>query len=570
MMPAAQARALRERVVKTSSVLLRERQSWEAHWREIADYVLPRRTRFNTTDRSKSGSKRNDKIINNTATDGLDTISSGMHAGLTSPARPWMRLGVSDLALQELPDVRAWLYATEKRMLDVFARSNFYNSLPALYQELAGFGTGCVIEDEDDEDVVRFTTLTAGTYALGTSHRGVVDTLVRELSMTARQMAERFGAENLSRKLQQALADPTQAEEYRPVWHLIAPNPDHVPGLTDATRKPFVSVYCEKGGDDDRLLRVSGYDSFPVMAPRWSVNADDVYGDSPAMKALGDVRALQQLERRKLELLDKGTKPPMAASAELKGKYTSLVPGDVTYVSGQQSAGFIGFQPVYVPDPRYFQFTGMEIREHERRIRTAFFADLFLMLSQSDRRQMTAREVEERHEEKLLMLGPVLERLHDELLNPIINRTFEIMWRRGLIDEPPDALKGVDVRPEYISILAQAQRAVSVGGIERTLTFALAAAQANPEALDKVDFDQAIDEFSAAIGSPPTIVRSDDAVAALRAARAEQQQAMQMAQMAAAAKDAAGAAKDASAAVPQQGSVLEQILSPSGGQAVAA
>jgi len=563
MMDAAGAMAMRQRILATQTQLNHERASYDAHWRDLAEHFAPRRGRFSTTDRARAGTKRNGKLINNTGVEAAKTLSSGMMAGLTSPSRPWFQLVDPDPDLNERADVKQWLYGVSRRMQDVFAKSNLYTTLPGVYDELGVFGTACIIEDEDDETVIRFSALTIGSYWLGTSERGMVDTMIREFSMTPRQMAQKFGEESLSVMAKQCLKDPAKAEQYLPVWHIIQPNPEHLPGNLSRNRKPFLSVYCEKQGEGT-VLSVGGYDSMPVMAPRWSVNFDEIWGSSPGMQALGDCRALQMLEDRKLRLVDKISDPPMKGGAELKNQHTSLLPGDITYLSGTH--GGWGYEPVYVPDPRAIQFVAAEVAQHERRVNSAMFADLFLMMTQSDRRQITAREVEERHEEKLLMLGPVLDRLHDELLNKIIDRTFDIMWRRGMIATPPDVLQGREVRPQYISILAAAQRAVAVGGIERLATYASAIVAVNPEAADKIDFDQSIDEYAAAIGAPPTMVRSDEAVQAMRDARAQQQQMMQMQESAAAAQQLAGAAKSASETEVGTGSMLDQILSASGAQ----
>jgi hypothetical protein len=287
------------------------------------------------------------------------------------------------------------------------------------------------------------------------------------------------------------------------------------------------------------------------------------------MDALGDNRALQKLEARKLELVDKISLPPMVGQAELKMQGGgNMTPGGVTYVTGAHGASM--FQPAYQINPQAIPAVAAEVVQHERRINASFFVDLFLMLSQSDRREITAREVDERHEEKLLMLGPVLERLHDEMLNVAIDRIFDIMYRRGMIPEAPDALKGMSIRPEYISILAQAQRAVAVGGIERFATFVTTLAQFNPEAADKLDFDQVADEYGLSLGVPPTIVRPDEKVRELRDSRAAQQQQAQMLDQAKAAQAAAGAAKMASETQLGTGSALDAILNPMSGAPVAA
>jgi hypothetical protein len=555
-------RDLRRQIVSLKAQLHRERSGFDAHWRDLADYFSPRRGRFHQTDRSKSGTKANGRIINNTGIEAAKILSAGMMSGLTSPSRPWFRLISGDPSLNERGDVKQWLYQVEQRMRDVFSKSNIYNTMPTAYNDLGVFGTAAMIVDEDDESVIRATALAVGSYWFGMSHRGVVDTMVREFSMTPKQMAQRFGEENLCMQSRMDLKDVAKAEVYKPVWHMIGPNPDHIDGMIEKTRKRYRSVYLEQTGDDDSVLSVSGYDSWPVLGPRWDVQSDDVYGNSPGMHALGDCRGLQILEDRKLRLVDKMSDPPMVGQAELKTTGSTLLPGDVTYVTGIQ--GGAGFQPAYVPDPRAVMEVRGEVAEHQRRINAAFFVDLFLMLFNQDRRDMTAREVEERHEEKLLIIGPVLDRLHTEMLDPLIDRTFDIMVKRDMIPPAPDDLQGVEIRPEYISILAQAQRAVAVGGIERLLNYATAvvAATQDPSSIDKLDFDQSFDEFSASIGAPPTMIRSDEAVAELRSGRAQQAQMAQAAEQAKAMQSMAGAAKAASETQVGTGSMLDQLLAP--------
>ena len=173
-----------------------------------------------------------------------------------------------------------------------------------------------------------------------------------------------------------------------------------------------------------------------------------------------------------------------------------------------------------------------DIQECEQRIRRAFFEDLFLMLAQTDRRQITAREIEERHEEKLLVLGSVVERLNEELLDPLIDRTFSIMSRRGFLPEPPEELQGAPLKVEYISIMSQAQKMVGISGIERLTGFVGQVAQASPAVLDRINFDEAVEEYGRMLGVPPSVVLSDEQVAAIRSDREQQAQAAQAMQMA--------------------------------------
>lgn len=508
--------------------LTTERSSFIRHWQDLSDYILPRQARFTVTDRNR-GDRRNSKIVDNTATLAVRTLSSGMMSGITSPARPWFQLATPDPSLNEFTPVKLWLDLVKQRMSTVFLRSNLYTTLPITYADLGVFGTNAFAVLEDDEDVIRCYPFPIGSYAIGTSHRGNTDSVYREYQMTARQLVSQFGIENVSIATKN-LYERGNGEAWIDVVHAVEPNPDYDERKAESRYKRFRSCYYEKGADGENMLRRSGFDDFPVMAPRWSLTGEDIYGHSPGMDALGDIKALQLEQKRKAQAIDKMVNPPMTAPSSLRNSRASLLPGDVTYVdvqSGQQ-----GFAPAYEINPRINELM-LDIQENQGRIRRAFFEDLFLMIANDQRSNITAREIQERHEEKLLMLGPVLERLNDELLDPLIDRTFNIMTRMGLIPPPPKELQGMDLSVEYISVMAQAMKLTGITGIERFMAFAGNMAQANPEVMDKIDFDQAIDEYANMVGTPPSLVRDDDTVAQVRKQRAEQQAQMQQAELAA-------------------------------------
>lgn len=527
----------RQRFERRLSALKAERDGggWLSHWRELSDYVLPRRGQFLVTDRNK-GDKRNAKIIDNTATLAARTLASGMMAGITSPARPWFRLTTPDPEMKEFGPVKVWLHDVETRMREVFARSNVYNALPTLYGELGVFGTGAIFVQDDFEDVIRVHPYTVGEYYLANSARLAVDTLYREFSLSVAQAVEQFvrqphGAMDWSRvsSAVKALYEAGSYDEWVEFVHVIEPNPDRIPGMEDAKNMPWRSVYYEKGADHGRLARVGGFKQFPVMAPRWDLMGQDVYGRSPGMDCLGDVKALQVMQKEKAKAVQKMVTPPMVGGAALKNAVISALPGGVTFVDGTEPVKQLA--PLYQVNPQ-IQHLLMDIDDHRKRIDKAFFADLFMMVSQMERAQITAYEIQVRQEEKLLMLGPVLERLHDELLDPLIDRTFAIMQDKGLLPPPPEELSGADLRIEYISVLAQAQKAVATSGVERFAGFVGNLAAVKPDVLDKFDTDQAVDEYADALGVSPRIVRSDDDVAKVRGARAQQEQQAQAAQMA--------------------------------------
>jgi hypothetical protein len=510
---------LRRHCERRLGALDRERQSWFAHWRELSDFILPRRGQFlGLPGQSDRGRKANGKILDSTGTLAARTLASGLMSGVTSPARPWFRLTVSDPALAQVAGVRAWLDQVQESMLRVFARSNLYNALATVYEELGVFGTGALLVLEDEHDVVRAWPLTVGEYWLASSDRQVVNTLYREFPITVFQLVERFGRDAVSQHVREQYDAGTWDREYA-IVHAIEPNEGRDLARADNRNMPFRSVYYEKAGVDDRLLSVSGFENFPAMCPRWHLVGNDVWGRSPGMDALPDVKGLQAMHKRFSQALEKLINPPMVAPPSLRNETASSLSGAVTYVA--DSTG-VGFRPAYQINPPINHLTSA-ITDRQRSVQAAFYADLFLMMSQLDDVR-SATEIIERREEKLVMLGPVLERLHDELLDPLINRVFGLMERAGAVPPPPEALSGQAMDVEYVSSLAQAQRAVATGGIERFVSFAGRAAAMRPDVLDKLDVDQAVDVYGDLLGVPGRLIVPTEQATAARAQRMQAQQ----------------------------------------------
>lgn len=522
----------KERLLKQLAQLKNERTSFDPHWQDLSDYINPRGSRFLTSDVNRN-ERRNTKIVDPTGTLAQRVLSSGMMSGITSPARPWFKLATPDPDMMNYGPVKIWLEVVQRRMNEVFNKSNLYQSLPLLYSSIGTYGTAAMAVLDDPQDVIRTMPFPIGSYYLANSPRGSVDTSFRQFSMTVRQMVQEFGLDKVSTSVKSMWESGTY-ETWIEVNHCIMPNINRDTGKLDNKNKPYKSVYFETGGDNDKLLRESGFDEFPVMAPRWEVNGEDVYASScPGMLALGQVKALQKEQIRKAQLIDKATNPPMVAPTSLKNQRVSLLPGDVTYldvISGQD-----GFKPAYLVNPNTGDLLN-DIQDIRQTINSAYFVDLFMMLQNINTRSMPVEAVIEMKEEKLLMLGPVLERLNDECLNPLIDRTFSIMVRKNMLPPPPDVLQGTPLRIEYISVMAQAQKSIGLTSLSQTVGFIGQLAQAKPEALDKLNVDQAIDAFAEMSGVSPTVIVPQDQVQGIREERAkqiQQQQAMAMAQAAA-------------------------------------
>jgi hypothetical protein len=547
-----------------------ERASFLSHWRDISDHILPRRSRFSLAEANR-GEKKNQKIIDSTATLAARTLRSGMMSGITSPARPWFRLTTPDSELSEFGPVKRWLDIVQNRMTTSYLKSNLYNTLPIMYGDLGVFGTAPVsIEEDLTGDVLLTKSFPVGSYSIAKDDKGKVNTFFREFRMTVAQVVDTFAKydaktgkpiwDNISIHVKN-LYDTANYEAWIDVSHIIMPNRDHDMSRAQPKFKKFLSYYYESGtsydlkGYEDTYLRESGYDYFPILCPRWETTGEDVYGTTcPGMEALGDIKQLQHGERRIMEAVDKMIRPPMTGPSSLKQTVVSTLPGEITYADSTQTGQ--GLRPVFQVQ---FQIQEMEMKQAQvrSRIQRAFYEDLFLMLANTDRRQITAREIDERHEEKLLALGPVLEQLNQDFLDPLTDIAFDIHVRQGLIPPAPPELHGVNLKVEYISIMAQAQKMLGVSGVERFTGFVGQMASVDPNVLKKIKPEQIVDVYADMMSVPSSIIRTDEEVEAIKQAEAAQQQQMQqMAMM----QQQAQVAKDLSQTSLEKDKALGAIL----------
>lgn len=524
------------KMLQRKQALWNERSSWVEHWREISLYQQPRVGRFLTSDVNKGG-KKSTNVIDNTAIWAARTLAAGMMSGMTSPARPWFKLELDDTELMENAEVKEWLHKTTRILRAIFASSNTYRTLHTLYGELGYFGSAADIVLPNFENVIHHHPLTIGEYALGTDHEGKVNTLCREYKMTVGQMVQSFGIDAVSETVK-SLYQRQSYDSWVDVVHMVCPREQYDSAKRDAKNMPWASCYFEPGQDQakERCLRESGFKRFRVLAPRWTVNSNNVYGDSPGMDCLGDVKQLQHQQLRKGEAIDYMVRPPLQVPTRYREAPKARLPGGIFYVDQAGPAG--GVRSAY--DVRVdLSHLSADIVDVRGRIKQAYYADLFLMLAQDTRSGITATEVTERHEEKLLMLGPVLERLDNELLRPMIDLAMEDAAEARILPEAPRMLQGRELKVTFIGVLAQAQRLVAVNAVDQVVNRAMTMAQAKPEVLDKVDFDQVLDDTADMFGINPNLIVPDDKVTAIRAQRAQQAAAAQAAAAAPAVADTA-------------------------------
>jgi len=534
--------ALRKYCDSRIIALRNARYSWWAHWRELADYFLPRRYRWLVApNQSNRGSPINQHIIDSTGCIAARNCASGILSGKSSPIRPWFKLKLGRQDSTQSTPTSLWLAECERLMYLVFHESNFYNSIATFYADLVVFGTATMLVYEDFDNVIHCINPCAGEFYLANDAKNRPTTFYREFTMTISSVVEEFGLDACSDNVQRLYKQPngTGLSKEIVIGHAIEPHTeDKVEEYGIPSAFKFRECYWElgsaqQGGSASHgLLRCRGFFERPNIAGRWDLVSNDAYGRCPAMDALGDQKQLQLESRRKAQAIDKMVNPPMVADIQLKNQPASLLPGSVTYVAGFSSSGKPGFSSVY--DTRFpVQEITEDLNEVRQRISKTFYNDLFQVISQYETRSnVSATEIDARKAEALIMIGPVLERIDNEVLGPVIERVFAIMVRAGVIPLPPQEIAGLAMTTEFVSMLAQAQSAAQTGGIERLLSLAGNLAGVDPAVMDNIDIDYTLDKFSALMGNDPKMIRSPDQLRAIRSARQFQQEQARKAELA--------------------------------------
>ncbi len=529
------AETLRQSLENRLTALKAVRTDYEEEWQQIARFAQPSRSRFLRSEKDKGTKRRirNRALLDPHGIEAFRTLTNGMTSGLTSASRPWFTLTTGDERLMEEEGVRGWLSEVERMMYAWLAQSNFYAAVKSGYGEMGLFGTEACVMVEDQTLGTVSHALTCGEYWIACSPQMVPDTLYREIPLTVRQtvMEYREATPDYIRKLY----DSGSYQETVTLYEAIEPNTDHDPRRFGS--KPWRRVVWDCKDKGDRTIRQGGTYEQPFWAPRWDVIGGDTYGVSPGMDALPALRELQMQAKRRNEAIDRMVKPEMVVpnSVRLTGE-----PGRMATASATKDQVF----PAYNIPYQAVDAVGQEIIKCREQVDGLSYADLFNAIT--NMRGVQPRNVEEiaaRNEEKLTQLGPVIERVNNEKLRIIVDRVFGIMSRGGMLPPVPESIAEAKIDVEFVSILQQMQRMVGIGQIERTAGFVGNLAAAMPDALDKLNVDEMVDEYAYRAGAPAKIIRSAAEVEQIRKGRAQQQQMMQTAAMMPAVQQGADAAQ---------------------------
>jgi len=517
-----------------------QRQNWETHWQEVADYMQPRKA--DVTKQRSRGDKRTELIFDSSPLQAVELLAASLHGMLTNPSTPWFTLRFKDQEIDNEDEAKLWLEASTDAMYTAFNRSNFQQEIFELYHDLITFGTAAMFIEEDDEDIVKFSTRHINEVFIAENDKGRIDTIYRRFKISARAAIQKFG-ENVSSDVQtKAKKDPYEEVE---ILHAVYPRADFNPNKKDKANMPFESVYMEyKNGNE---LSVSGFREFPFVVPRYLKASNEIYGRSPAMTALPDVKMLNEMSKTTIKAAQKQVDPPLLVPDDGFLLPVRTVPGGLNfYRSGTRDR----IEPLNIGANNPL---GLNMEEQRRTaIRNVFYVDQ-LLLQQGP--QMTATEVIQRNEEKMRLLGPVLGRLQSELLKPMIDRCFAILLRNNQFAPAPDFLSGQDIEIEYVSPLAKAQKSTELSSITRAIEILGSLANVAP-VFDYINFDALVKHVADLVGVPQKVLKLQSQVNAEReqqAQLAEQQAQMQQMQQVA---DAGGKIAPLAKALPEEAKAL--------------
>ena len=503
-------------IKKRCSKMESQRQTWENHWQEILDYVMPRKAEV-SFQRSK-GEKRTEVLFDSTAVTACTLLAASLQGTLTSPSLPWFSLKLRDQDLNQERDIQVWLEDTASRMYDVFNESNFNTEVHELYLDLVSIGTGALFVEESrkgfNEEGVHFNALHIKEYFIAENINGKVDTLYRKYKLTARQAVQEFGEDNVGEKVLEAAKE--KPDKIFNFIHAVEPTEDYERATgKSATKLPFHS--CHVCMEDKMKVRVGGYNEFPYLVPRWSKATGEIFGRSPSYNALPDIKTVNKAVEIGLKAWAKAIDPPLLVQDDGVIGRVRMTPGGITVVRNDGA-----IKPLQIGSN--WQITDMKENQLRTAIRQAYYSD---QLQLQEGPQMTATEVQVRYELMQRLLGPTLGRFQSEFLNPLIERIFGIMLRNDALLERPEMLTEAEIDIEYVGPLARSQRMEEVTAIDRLYELVFGVAQADPSIMDLINHDVAMRARATLLGVPKTILRGQDEVDAIREQRAEQQQMQQ-------------------------------------------
>jgi len=549
-------------IIQRYDALYSERKgNVESIWELIERFVLPLRGEFYSTLNSEGELDwhRRD-IYDSTAIFACQSLAASLHGNLTSPGQTWFELRFRDEELNEADEPKEWLDSVTKIIYNAVNESNFDIEIAEAYLDLVGFGTSVLIEELDEETgMLNFSAIPVREIYFEEDDKKQVAKLYRRLQWTPLQIISKFGEKNVPDRINKLAEDPSSSTTREDVIFALYPrktSKDIDTGKPLAPKvRPVGYKYVLKNGQET-LGEEGGFYEMPAFVARWRKSAGSRWGHSPATIALADILTLNQIKEATLEAAGKAIDPANLAEAGNIIGDMELDKGGLTIVTDIN-----GLKP-YESGSK-FDISNLEIGMLTESIRKAFFQD---QLELKDSPAMTATEANIRYELMQRLLGPTFGRVKTDMLDPLIQRAFNILFRGGLLPEVPQGLEEADIDISYSGPLARSQKYDAAATVQEFIMQIAQMAEIFPDAMDILDVDGAVRAIANARGVPAKALKGDAEIEEIRKARAEQQQAAQQTQQAqemGAAMENVGKGGEALAAVPDD---MKQALAQMGGQ----
>jgi hypothetical protein len=505
-------------IIKKHDKMKSNRVNWDRYWKELSDYFVPQKS--NVYGTHVSGQKLENKLFDSTSIHAVELLASALHGMLTNPSLNWFGLTTGNETIDRKKNVRQWLEDARNKMITTLNNSNFQTEIHELYMDLVSFGTGLMRIDRDDDTVIRFRTTPIYESFIDESNKGIVDIVSTEKEWTVRQLVQEFGEKTLAEKCPDLLSKLKDDPEYKEkVIHYVAPR-DLKSTSNTPKKMAYMSMHVIRR--HQQVLRESGYKTQANVSPRWTKLSSEVYGRSPAMKCLSDVKTLNVVVQSMLQAAQLRATPPIQAPDDGLMAPRKITPASTLfYRAGTKDR----FEPLNLSGD--LGVSEKMIDMIKSNISRAFFID---QLQLRDGPQMTATESSIRSNDNLRLLAPILGRLHNELLKPIIDRSFDIMWEGKLFGPLPLEMAEVDkLEINYTSQIAKAQKESELDAFPKFLGVMGPVVQLKPEVMDNMNPDEFFRHYWNVTGLPEKGLNEENQVRRTREAKAQQM--MQQQQM---------------------------------------
>lgn len=497
------------------------RGTWENHWQQITELCLPERNDY--TVMRTPGMKRNQQIFNEVPEFALNQFANGLHSLLTSPSLPWFALHCDDDRLDQMREVRIWLEAASNEMYSIFAgpRNNFASQSHEYYLDLGSIGTAVMAALESERDKVMFSTRHLKECVVEENDEDRVDSLTRRWSYTPKQAYQAWGKDAGTNVLKLYMDGSDKPLHY---FHRVRPRKDRNPDRMDGKNMPFESIYV--GEEDGNIVKEGGFSEFPYLVSRFSKTAGEIYGRGPGMTMLPLMKMLNEATKLVIKAAQKVVDPPLQIPDDGYLLPIKTVPGSQNFFRANSP---VNARIAPIATGGRIDIGDEMVTRWESKILRGFFVEWMMMPvadpsdPNSAGKGVTATWVLEQRDKKMQMLSPMLARLQSEFLGPLIERTFNILWKRSIgmrfgygspFPQPPDILRGQKWHPTYVSPIAIAQKSSELDSVGRMLQQQLMLRQINPEAQIIID-DQAIMRRTMRdLNAPADSLKSPEALAA--------------------------------------------------------